>query len=48
MKRNYQNPMAELINVSYCEITTLLTESIDGENDRPIDFNDIINNNYRQ
>lgn len=49
MKHNYQNPIAEIIAIGCDEIKTLLTESIDGENNRPvIDFNDIINGNYRQ
>ena len=43
MKYNYQNPIAEIIVLGCDEIRTLLTESVDGENDRPLDFDDIIN-----
>ena len=48
MKNNYRNPMVEIIEIGYDEIKTLLTESTDGDSNRPIDFNDIINGNYRQ
>lgn len=47
MKHNYHNPELEIIEIGYDEIKTLLTESTDGEGDRPLDFNDIINGNFR-